>query len=56
MLNWTKDDTNIWEVVQNRVSRIGLGANRMVVTEAIRGTWEGAFLKREFSQGLVNIK
>ena len=36
-LNWTKEDMNKLEVIQNKVGRIGLGANRMVGTEAMRG-------------------
>ena len=36
-MRWTKNDLDKLEVVQNKVGRIALGANRYVAVEAIRG-------------------
>ena len=34
------------EVVQNKIARIGLGANRYARVEALRGKWDGVRIKK----------
>ena len=56
VLNWTKEDLNKLEVIQNRVGRIGLGANMMVGIEAIRGDMGLSLFEETIFKGTLKFK
>ena len=52
-INWSVEEKNKLEIIQNRVVRMGMGADKMVGVEAIRGDmgWilsEERLFKRKF--------
>ena len=52
LINWSAEEVNKMEVIQNKIGRLGLGANKMV---GIEGIWVGAHLKKGYTRGNFNI-
>ena len=47
-INWSVEEKNKLEIIQNRVVRMGMGADKMVGVEAIRGDMACSSFKDNF--------
>ena len=56
VIHWYKSEMNQIENVQNRVGRLGLGANRYVVQEAIRGDMGWSTFEERLMKGQMKYK
>ena len=56
VINWNIEEINKMEVIQNKVGRLGLGANRMVGIEAIRGDMGWSSFEERIFKGELKYK
>ena len=55
-MSWSAEEVNKIEAIQNKVGRLGLGANRMVGTEAIRGDMGWSTFEERLFKGKLKYK
>ena len=55
-INWTADEIRKIDVIQNKVGRLGLGANYLVGTEAIRGDMGWSTFEERLFKGKLKYK
>ena len=54
--SWSAEEINKVEVIQNKIGRLGLGANKMVGTEAIRGDMGWSTFEERLCKGKLKYK
>ena len=55
-INWTVEEINKFEIIQNKIGRLGLGANKWVGTEAIRGDMGWSTFEERMFKGMLKYK
>ena len=55
-INWSVEETNKLELFQNKVGRMGLGANKIVGVESIRGDMGWSSFKERLFKGKLKCK
>ena len=56
VINWTTEEIRSLDTIQNKVGRIGLGANYYVAVEGIRGEMGWSKFEERIDKGTLNYK
>ena len=56
IMTWNQSEIDKLEVIQNKVGRVGLGANKFVGIEAIRGEMGWSTFEERVSKGVLKYK
>ena len=54
-MNWYSEEMKKLEVIQNKIGRLGLGANRLLGIEAIRGDMGWSLFEERLYNGKLKI-